>query len=118
MREPVCYYVATIFTDKHFMARVGVLLDVYRVMAEGSRSLQRLQSLPWESMKDFGTTILTLRKMTNTLETRKDPTVVELFDLADMDTIWPNLSKSQPLDKDVVSETRFANFYMIQTKNA
>ena len=91
------------FTDKNFLARVDALLDIYQVMAEGSRSLQRVQSLPWESMTSFGSTIVSLKKMTNTLEHRKNPTIAQMHDLAEMDLTWPALSKHEPLDGYVVS---------------
>ena len=85
------------------MARADALLDIYRVVAEGSRSLQRVQSLPWESMRDFNHTIITLKKMTNTLECRKKPSIAEMHDLAEIDTIWPALSKHEDIDEGVVS---------------
>ena len=91
------------FTGKHFLARVDALLDIYQVIAEGSRSLQRVQSLPWETMKDFNSTMITLKNMTNTLESRRNPSIAEMHDLAEIDTIWPALSKHEPLDQNVVS---------------
>ena len=97
---------AIMFTGKRFLARVDALLDIYQVIAEGSRSLQRVQSLPWETMKDFNSTMITLKNMTNTLESRRNPSIPEMHDLAEIDTIWPALSLHGPLDQNVVSMMR------------
>ena len=69
-----------------FIGRLRGLCDLYEVLSDGSKSLQDLQSLPWERREQFRLMVLKLDMMRDALHDEED--LMEL---------WPFLSKGHEL---------------------
>ena len=93
------------FSDDSFLSRVSALLDVYTVLAGGSRVLQKVQQMPWENMSGFDSAIRTTKRMGVVLDVdpRRNTPVSISVKRADMDILWPTLAQRQQLCTKVVS---------------
>ena len=93
------------FSDDNFLARVSALLDIYVVLAKGSRVLQKVQQMPWDNMSGFDSAIRTMKRMGVVLDVdpRRDTPVSISVKRADRDLLWPTLAQRQQLGKEVVS---------------
>ncbi|XP_043241439.1 uncharacterized protein LOC122391496 [Amphibalanus amphitrite] len=69
--------------DPTFVTKLAALCDIYGVLAEGSKSLQNLQVLPWERQRMFSTMLDNFTEMQD---------AVELDDEGELKKRWPVLS--------------------------
>ncbi|XP_043189268.1 uncharacterized protein LOC122375015 isoform X2 [Amphibalanus amphitrite] len=94
--------------DVCFRGQVAALLDVYQVLAAGSRDLQSLQKLPWERQGDFADMVGKLTAMAGALKAAVRPkrsgalstqAISEMLQEADeeeLPELWPNFARHRP----------------------
>ena len=85
-------------TDGNFKALVAALKDVYDVLGRGSREVQQVQSLPWESHKGYRSTVASVKCTRTAIAafTTSASTATEAADAvahADLDELCPTLSR-------------------------
>ncbi|KAF0311054.1 hypothetical protein FJT64_018091 [Amphibalanus amphitrite] len=84
--------------DDDFKARVAALKDVYDILGRGSREVQRVQSLPWESRRGYRSTVASVKCVRTAVEafSASARTATEAADAvahADLDELCPTLSR-------------------------
>ena len=94
--------------DVCFLGQVAALLDVYQVLAAGSRDLQSLQKLPWERQGDFADMVGKLTAMTDALKAAVRPKrsgalstqaiseMLQETEEEELPELWPNFASHLP----------------------
>ena len=85
------------FIDSNFQARVAALKDVYGILGRGSKEVQQVQSLPWETRRGYASAVASVKCSRTAIEAfvvsaTKAVTAGDAVAHADLDDLCPTLS--------------------------
>ena len=102
------YICCFLSSDGDFLARIAALCDIYILLGNGSRDQQKTQQLPWESSAAFGSTLLTLQTMAETMVCMGKPSSSQVETAirdANFDEAWPEATTRK---HDILRQVIFA----------